>query len=168
MVEKPYILFFNDLNITNKNENIFRAKLKKYNWSLYKTSHQQIGTFHGSITLLCGKDLTVILPLLKIKPTKDKINWNSEIIYLEKNFLGLKIDKIIYSKDRLKQLVEIIRENPDQNISAIIQLIKIIDPKTLVSNNLLKTIKNQHLQLPKMLTSKSVELLSILKIKQTL
>ena len=54
MVEKPFILFYNDLNIANKHENTFRAKLKEHNWSIYKTSHQQIGTFHGSITLLCG------------------------------------------------------------------------------------------------------------------
>lgn len=120
-----YVLFFSAYNMKNKEKQKLQLELKKISWSFLHCSSKEMKLFNGSIYLICGKNLLSLIPILKKQKN------------LEKNFLGLLVDKIMYKKDRLNELVSLEKEKKPE----LVRFFTNIDPKILITKTLLKPFK---------------------------
>lgn len=146
-----FVLFFAAHRIKTKEKQDLQLSLKQKGWSFLHCSSKELNTFNGSLYLISGNNLLPLLPLLKSKKN------------LEKNFLGLLINKVIYKKNRFHELISIEQKKTYQ--PQRINFLERVDPKVLLGKTLIKPLQRSPINFFKVLERHIKALIIILDYK---
>jgi hypothetical protein len=146
-----FVLFFAAHKINTKEKQDLQLSLKQKRWSFLHCSSKELNTFNGALYLISGNDLLPLLPILKSKKN------------LEKNFLGLLINKVIYKKNRFNELVNI--EQRKANQPQVLSFLERVDPKVLIGKTLIKPLHISPINFLKVLERHIKNLIIILDYK---